>query len=79
MKPEEEEGETTVKMRDVGISVETKELARELFTTLISLDDVDTVEEIEALMEDSIDLAIEFELKLKKKRITVLDETEIYW
>jgi hypothetical protein len=63
-------------MRNVEVSRDTQELARKLFVRLISFEDVDTVAEIEVLMDDSIDLAVEFEMKLKAKRIAVVDRTD---
>jgi len=74
-----EEKDTSIKMREAGIGEKTKELARVLFTNLMSLEDVDTLQEVAALMDDSIDLAIEFEMKLNDKRISVVDETEVLW
>jgi len=67
------------KMRKVGMKEDMKVLARELFIHLISLDTVDTVQEMEALMDDAIDLSIEFETKLDRKRLSVIDDTDTHW
>ena len=60
--------------KDIGLDHDEIQLAKKIFVKLLDFEDVETIVEMENLMEDAIDLAIEFNTRIRNRKVLVLTE-----